>query len=228
MIKTKMVFAIAAVILFLTIAMAPATATFIRKSEADQEYKTVYTVMNKLFDNIEYVENDEQLIKLIQNCFTNELLAVNPVLREIFKKIIQWIFSSRSLSIGNIGNSDRNLISGDKLNSALSKQKFIISFGSYSNRFPNIGRDEKPTIFKRGFAYWRYSDAARLIKGRTIIAERGPFKIDQRVQGSQIGVLLGFSGLFIDIESKLTGNSYVFIMGNARRARALNFRLFSK
>lgn len=219
-----MIFAVFAVFLFLAVAMIPASAQPINTTQKDQEYMTVNAVMNKLFDNIETVENEAQLLALIKDCFTNELLAANPVLKDIFVKLIQWIISSRGFPFrtNNFGN-----LFGENARNALSKDKFIISFGSYSKRFTNIGRDDSPTLYKRGFAYFRYSEAARLSKGRTIIADRSPFRIEQRVQGSQIGVLFGFNGLFIDVESKLTGNSYVFIMGNARRAKAFNFALFS-
>lgn len=224
MIKNKMIFAVFAVFLFLAVAMIPASAEPINNISKDQEYMTVNAVMNKLFDNIETVENEAQLLKLINDCFTNELLAANPVLKDIFVKLIQWIFSSRGFPFRN--NNLGNLF-GENARNALSKDKFIISFGSYSKRFTNIAGDDGPSLYKRGFAFFRYSEAARLCKGRTIIADRNPFRIEQRVQGSQIGVLFGFNGLFIDVESKLTGNSYVFIMGNARRAKAFNFALFS-
>jgi hypothetical protein len=107
-----------------------------------------------------------------------------------------------------------------------SKEKLVISFGSYQKKlFSN--KNEKLTIFKQGFASWRYSGKAKFSQGRTIIAEREPFVIKQRLKGSQTGIILGFSGLFIDVESKLTGNSYVFIMGNARRAKVFDLSPFS-
>jgi hypothetical protein len=225
MIKSKMIFAVFAVFLFLAVAMIPASAQNVNNISEDKEYKTVNAVLNKLFDNIETVENEAQLINLINDCFTNELLESTPVLRDIFVKLIQWVLSSRGFPFGNniLGN-----LFGENARNIFSKDKFIISFGSYTKKFSRIAADDKPTLYKRGFAFFRYSDAARLFKGRTLIAERHPFRIDQRVQGSQIGILFGFNGLFIDVESKLTGNSYVFIMGNARRAKAFNFALFSK
>lgn len=223
MIKNKAIFAIGATFLFLAVAMIPASASVTQNKLCDQEYKSVTTALNNLMDKIEKAESDKEILKLIKGCCSNELFATTPILRDILMKIIDWIFSRRSLFssggiIGNIFNKGRF---DDR-----SKEKFVISFGSYQKGIFSK-KDEKLTLFKQGFASWRYSGKAKLSQGRTIIAERKPFGIQQRIRGSQIGIILGFSGLFIDVESKLTGNSYVFIMGNARRAKAFDLSPFS-
>jgi hypothetical protein len=223
MIKNKAIFAIGATFLFLAVAMIPASASVTQNKLYDQEYKTVTTALNTLMDKIEKAESNKEILKLIKDCCSNELFATTPILRDILVKIIEWIFSKRSLfSSGSIiGNIFNKGLLDDR-----SKEKFVISFGSYQKGIFSK-KDEKLTLFKQGFAFWRYSGKAKLSQGRTIIAERQPFGIQQRVRGSQIGIMLGFSGLFIDVESKLTGNSYIFIMGNARRAKAFDLTPFS-
>jgi hypothetical protein len=223
MIKNKAIFAIGATFLFLAVAMIPASASVTQNKLYDQEYKTVTTALNTLMDKIEKAESNKEILKLIKDCCSNELFATTPILRDILVKIIEWIFSKRSLfSSGSIISS----IFNKGLFDDRSKEKFVISFGSYQKGIFSK-KDEKLTLFKQGFAFWRYSGKAKLSQGRTIIAERQPFGIQQRVRGSQIGIMLGFSGLFIDVESKLTGNSYIFIMGNARRAKAFDLTPFS-
>ena len=223
MIKNKAIFAIGATFLFLAVAMIPASASVTQNKFCDQEYKSVTTALNNLMDKIEKAESDKEILKLIKDCYSNELFATTPILRDILAKIIDWIFSRRSLF--SSGGIISNIFNKERFNDQ-SKDKFVISFGSYQKRiFSN--KDEKLTLFKQGFASWCYSGKAKLSQGRTIIAERKPFGIQQRIIGSQIGIILGFSGLFIDVESKLTGNSYVFIMGNARRAKAFDLSLFS-
>jgi hypothetical protein len=75
---------------------------------------------------------------------------------------------------------------------------------------------------------WRYSDTAKLLKGRTLILERQPFGIHQKMLGPQLGFMKGFKGIYIDIESKLTGNAYVFFLGRAHRIRAFDLTPLSK
>jgi hypothetical protein len=146
-----------------------------------------------------------------------------PIIREILLKILSWVISRRSLYFGGyqLGQIFNNGLFGDQ-----SSEKFIISYGSYNKLLPGQ-KDERVTLFKQGFAFWRYSGQAMFSKGRTIIIERQPFNIKQQLAGAQVGFVTGFRGLHIDVESRLTGNSYVFMMGNARRARAFSLSLLS-
>jgi hypothetical protein len=46
--------------------------------------------------------------------------------------------------------------------------------------------------------------------------------------GPQLGLMKGFKGIYIDIESKLTGNAYVFFMGRVDRIRTFDLTPLSK
>ena len=219
MLKNKSIFAISTTFLFLAVAMIPASASLInRQNYCDLEFETVTSKLNELFDKIDTAKSYTEVFFIIRNSFDSELIENFPILTDLLSAILSWTFSSRNL-FGNVLNLGEL---GDRSN-----EKFIISFGSYKKLNP-FNNDERLSIFKQGFAYWRYKGEARLSAGRTLIADRGPFTIKQRVQGRQCGILLGFNGLFIDLESRLTGNSYVFIMGNARRARAFDLTPFSE
>ena len=225
MLKNKAIFALGATFLFLAVAMVPASAnvTQDKLKLCCEEYELVSAVLNDLMNKIEGAESYKEILEIIKDFCSVEIFGRFPILKDLFVKIVKWVFSQRSLFFGgsNIGR-----ILNNKLSNGRSKEKFIISFGSYQKRLLDK-KDEKISLFKQGFAFWRYSGRAKLSKGRTLIVDREPFGIQDRVRGSQIGIMLGFSGLFIDVKSKLTGNSYVFIMGNARRAKALDLHFLT-
>ena len=72
---------------------------------------------------------------------------------------------------------------------------------------------------------WRYSGKTTLFTGKTLIMK--DFQVKQRITGPQVGMVLGFKGLYLDTESKLTGNSYILFMGRATRAHAFDITPFS-
>jgi len=223
MVKNKAIFAIGATFLFLAVAMIPASASVTKDTLSDQERISVTSALNRLMDELESAKNFAEIRTIIKDFCSTETIGMFPILIEILKKIIGWTFSQRRFSFadGFIGNIFSNKLFDDR-----SKEKFIISFGSYNKLRPNK-KDEKITLFKQGFAFWHYSGKAKLSKGRTMIIERQPFNMKQQLSGAQFGFMTGFKGLYLDLESKLTGNSYVIIMGNAHRARAFGLSLFS-
>jgi len=224
MVKNKAIFAIGATFLFLAVAMIPASANVTTEERlCGREYKLVTETLDELMNKIEGAESYEEVLEIIRDFCENDAFGNFPIIKEILLKILKWIISQRSLYFGGyeLGRIFNKGLFGDR-----SSEKFIVSFGSYNKILPGK-KDEKITLFKQGFAFWHYSGKAKLSKGRTVIIERQPFSIKQRVTGSQIGFMTGFNGLHLDLENKLTGNSYVFIMGNARRAKAFGLGLFS-
>jgi len=219
MLKYRAIFAIGATFLFLAVAMIPTSVGMLNhKDYCDLEFETVTSKLNELMDKIDAAKSYVEVFNIIKDSFDSKVLISFPILTEILSLILSWTLSSRNLFLGNLLNRDGL--------QRISNEKFVISFGSYKKLNP-IQKEEKLSIFKQGFAYWRFDGKAKLFSGRTLIADRKPFTVKQRIQGKQIGVLIGFSGLFVDFESKITGNSYVFIMGNARRARAFDLTPFS-
>lgn len=144
------------------------------------------------------------------------------VINEMFSKILQYLVKTQGFSIAGINILD---LLG-KSSSRLSSNFFVISYGAYHRLNPR--KENSVDLFKEGFSMWRYSDTARLLKGKTLILERHPFGIHQRMMGPQLGIMRGFRGIYLDIESKLTGNSYVFFIGGARRIRAFDLTPLSK
>jgi len=223
MLINKTIFALGATFLFLAVAMIPASANFNQNKfiQSDFEFETVNSVLNRLMDKIETADNYKEILGIIKEFCSTEMFKSLPIVRDILVKILDWVMSRRSLFFNGMDGILGNGILDNKI-----KNKFVFSFGSYQKR-ALLKKDERLTLFKQGFAIWRLTDKALLCKGRTLIADRQPFHIKQRVRGSQIGIMFGYSGLFIQAESKLTGNTYVFIMGNARRARSFDLTPFS-
>jgi hypothetical protein len=185
--------------------------------------------INMLFDEIELAagtaHNYGEFLNLLRNILKNKGLESFPILKYIINKISSWVASQKNLPQRN------NII--DTLFSKIdviipkesSKKYFVFSCGSY-NRW-NPRKDNEISLLKPGFEFWRYSGKSKLFKGRTIIVEKHPFGIKQRVMGSQIGLMMGFKGVYLDWESKLTGNAYTLFIGRSNRIRAFDTTPFS-
>jgi len=219
MLKHKVIFALGATFLFIALAMIPASATY--SSETLRFRDREQSLVNRLFYEIELlVQSSENYLHFLRNlrdlCNRPEFDGF-PILKEIISKILAWIARERIFPIVG-GNNNNGLF--DKLSGGLfkgsSSENFVISRGSYNRLRPNKAN----TLFKQGFAFLRYRGGSKLIKDKTLIITRKPFGFKQRVTGTHIVFMTGFRGLFIDIESQLTGNAYTLVMGRAHRARA--------
>lgn len=188
------------------------------------------SAVDKFMDKIEQTANESTSI----NEFFDKLQTLCngpdfnrfPIVHEILSKLFCFIMSEQGSSmkdttIGDLFNSMINRISPNQRPDYL-----IISYGVYKRHNPF--KDNTVTRLKPGLSMWRYSTASILIKGRTLILERKPFGIHQKMIGPQIGLMQDFKGIYIDHESKLTDDSYVFFMGHAHRIRVFDLTPFSK
>jgi len=227
MLKNKAIFAIGITFLFVALSMTPASANATSKKIGLREQES--DAVARLFDEIELAacnaHNYQEFLELIRDLFKNKELGTFPILKYILDKILSWVTTQRELYLGGKNINDFF----DRFNLGFfkdcSKYYFVFSCGSY-NRW-NPRKENEIKLFKQGFEFWRYSGESKLFKGRTLIVERHPFGIKQRVMGSQIGVMTGFRGLYIDRESKLTGTAYNLFIGRANRIRALDITPFS-
>jgi hypothetical protein len=210
-------------LLFIGIAVAPATAQ--QNLQADNSLQETRTI-ERFMDDVETIAAESQTFsefmeKLQTICCTNEYFKY-PIVQEFMTKILQLFTKERALSSSGLGLLD--LLGA--FSSKLSTNYFVISYGAYHRLNPR--KDNSIDRFKERLSMWRYSDTAKLLKGRTLIFERKPFGIHQKMLGPQIGFMKGFKGIYFDIESKLTGNSYVFFLGRAHRIRAFDLTPLSK
>ena len=210
-------------LLFIGIAVSPATAQLnLQDDTSCQETLTVERFMN----DVETIAAESQTFsefmeKLQSICLTNEYLKY-PIVQQFMTKILQLLTKERALFSSGLGLLD---LLGT-FSSKLSANYFVISYGAYHRLNPR--KENSINRFKERLSMWRYSDTAKLLKGRTLIFERQPFRIHQKMLGPQIGFMKGFKGIYIDIESKLTGNSYVFFLGRVHRIRAFDLTPLSK
>ena len=226
MLKNKTILAIGVTFLFLLLSMTPVSAN--ATSEKIGLYEQESNAVGRLFDEIELAacnaHNYQEFLELVRDLFKNKDFKTFPILKVILDKIISWVTKERDYYFGKNINALLERFNLGILKDS-SKYYFVFSYGSY-NRW-NPRKENEIRLFKQGFEFWRYSGKSKIFKGRTLILERHPFGIKQRVIGSQIGVMTGFRGLHIDMESKLTGNSYNLFIGRANRIRAFDTSPFS-
>lgn len=210
-------------LLLIGIALSPlSTGTIVREDMLLQEA----TAIEKFMDEVEQIASESQTFydfaQKVQALSQKDENVRFPVIRDLITKILQGILRENALSIAGISLND--LLGQFSLK--LRPDYFVISFGAYQRLSPR--KENSINRFKEGLSMWRYTDTAKLLKGRTLILERQPFGIHQKMTGPQLGIMKGFKGLYIDIESKLTGNAYVVFLGSAHRIRAFDLTPLSK
>ncbi len=209
--------------LFVGLIVSPATAEMTQTDDtSNQETRAI----ERFMEDVEIIAAESQsfsefIEKLQTICLTNEYIKY-PVVQDLIARMLQFLTKERALS--STGLNLLNLFGA--FASKLSANYFVISYGAYHRLNPR--KENSIDRFKERLSMWRYSDTAKLLKGRTLIFERHPFGIHQKMLGPQLGFMKGFKGIFIDIESKLTGNAYVFFLGRVHRIRAFDLTPLSK
>jgi hypothetical protein len=223
--KTILTLGVTSLLLVLSFSTVSANNTSEKRELCIEESNAI----DILFDEIELAASSAQnyfeFLNLLRNLLKNRGLESFPILNYIMDKIVSWITSQKNIPKDRL--NIKNVF--DKLNLRFpkdsSKEYFVFSCGSY-NRW-NPRKENEISLLKPGFKFWRYSGESRLFKGRTLIIERHPFGIKQRVMGSQIGLMMGFRGFYSDWESRLTGNAYNFFIGRVNRIIAFDTSPFS-
>jgi hypothetical protein len=203
--------------------VSPATAQMTQTDNISyQETRTIESFMEDVESIAAKSQTFSEFIQEIQNlCLSNEYIKY-PVVQNLIARMLQFLTKERALAASGLNLA--NLLG--VFSSKLSSNYFVISYGAYHRLNPR--KDNSINRFKERLSMWRYSDTAKLLKGRTLILERQPFGIHQKMLGPQLGFMKGFKGIYIDIESKLTGNAYVFFLGRAHRIRAFDLTPLSK
>jgi hypothetical protein len=210
-------------VLFAGLIISPATAQMTQTDEASSQETCS---IERFMEDVEIIAADshsftEFIEKLQTLCLTNDYIRY-PVVQDLVARMLDFLTKERALS--GTGSNLLGLLGA--FSSTFGGNYFVLSFGAYHRLNPR--KDNSIDRFKERLSMWRYTDTAKLIKGRTLIFERQPFGIHQKMVGPQLGFMKGFKGIFIDIQSKLTGNSYVFFLGKARRVHAFDLTPLSK
>ena len=148
-----------------------------------------------------------------------------PILQEMLEKILGFMKGMNTGVLKGTSLSDQLHDLMNRISPNARPDYLVISYGVYKRHNPF--KENTITRLKPGLSMWRYSDASILIKGKTLVLERKPFGIHQKIIGPQIGLMRGFKGIYLDHESKITGDSYVFFIGHAHRIRVFDLTPFS-
>ncbi len=192
-------------------------------SLSDQEASAAQVLFDRIDQAAASSHSIQEFMGKLREICKSTLLDRFPDLKALFDRI--RTFANRNPRFYLFGIPlGSNL--GSNLGSALGSRAtshFVLSYGVYHRYNPL--RQNSFTFMKDRLSGWHYR-STNLFKGRTLILNRHPFGIGKRVIGPQVGLLRGFRGIYIDHESKLTGNSYLFFIGNADHVRAFSLTPF--
>ena len=209
-------------ILFISVSALPISAqmTSIQNTEVQEAI-----IIENFMDEIEQIASESQtfndFIENLQDCCMNTEYKNNTIVREIISKLLQFLLKERGVLIG--GSNIYEIL--ERLSSKFRSDYFVISYGAYNRLNPL--KQNSVYIFRQRLSIWRYSDSSNLLDGRTLILERHPFGIHQKMIGPQLGFMNGFRGIYLDIESKITGNAYVMFIGRVDRIRVFQLAFLS-
>jgi len=218
----KAILAGSIIFLFISISLQPISAEM--TSTQNNELQEA-TLIEKFMDDFEYCVSESQtfsdFVENLQNLYLNNEYRNCTIVQEFISKILQFLISERGTVIRGINLSDfLGTFSGFRSN------YYVISYGAY-NRL-NPWKDNSIDRFNVGLSMWRYTNASALLEGRTLVLERYPFGIHQKITGPQLGFMKGFKGINLDIENKLTGDAFVMFIGRVSRIRIFSLSPFSR
>jgi len=215
--RKKAFLAASITLLFISIPLLPVSAQI--TSTQNKELPEA-TIIEKFMNEIECYASEsptfDDFVEKLQELGLNTEYKNCTITQEFILKMIQFLLNKRGVHIGGIHINDLLGILSSKFRS----NYFVISYGVY-NRI-NPWKENSIDLFKERLSIWRYSNTSAFFKGRTLILERHPFRIHQKLIGPQVGLMKGFKGIYIDIESKLTSNTYVVFIGRVDRIRAFD------
>jgi hypothetical protein len=188
-------------------AAAPSMPTY-----AEQEASAFLTLMERIDQAAASSLSFDDFVIRVQSLLNDRLLTRFPAVREVITSLLGRLTDSSS---GTLFGLPLDLFNRDGRPGF-----FVLSFGSYNRLNPR--KENTLTVMKDRLSFWHYRSPSRLFEGRTLIIDRDPFSIKQRLQGPQFGFMNGFRGIYIDHESRLSGNSFLFFMGGARHIRAFD------
>ncbi len=225
MLKIKSLFAIAVIILFISLSFSPATAKLNVKDKIEfglmkedgsisrqvlelsiEKIKDVEEKLAQLTEDMQTATDYKQLLDVINNYRIEwgrfPLLSLLIELIQRFLKITHNIGQFRPVR----------------------RDAFIMSwgFGSKINPFKN-----NRFKFLVPIKLWYYTGRGNLfLNSRTLVVDPCPFSI-KSLTGRQIGCMRNFVGLYIYRHSTLTDKTYTFMLGRAGTIRGFDLSPFN-
>jgi len=210
------------VLLFISISLQPISAEMTSTQNIELQEATM---IEKFMDDLECCASESQtfsdFVEKLQNLCLNNEYRNCTIVREFISKILQFLIKERGTIIGGVSLYDfLGKFSGFR------SDYYVVSYGAY-NRL-NPWKENSINRFNVGLSMWRYSNASAFWNGRTLVLERYPFGIHQKMTGSQLGFMKGFKGIYLDIENKLTGDTFVMFIGRVDRIRIFSLSPLSR
>jgi hypothetical protein len=214
----KSILAIGMVVLFAGLTCSPITAQV-----PESEFTVTYGVAN----------NDGTVTEKETTMTEKEGTNLQTVLAELIEKLENAEISSYEEFLGIIGNfpffEGRHPILAWIFN-LLSiyrpprTRALVFSHGWGFKK--NLLKANEMSVY-RPFTLWQYSSRSRLtipIPAKTFIMRFSPFDV-RFLQGTQLGFMTRFIGLYIYISQPLPQKSYTLFLGTARHVGGLDFKL---
>ncbi|HVQ00201.1 MAG TPA: hypothetical protein VMT57_01675 [Candidatus Thermoplasmatota archaeon] len=222
--RKKATFAIGITVLFIALAFQAAALSPTPTCVETSEINAVDTFMDVVEQAASQSTSSHEFYNKLVNLCTEPQFQRFHIIQEILSKILGFMTLQDTCFLKGtpFGNFMDKVV--DRLLPNERPDYLVISYGVYK-RF-NPLKQNTMTRLKPGLSMWRYSGDSLFMKGRTLVIERQPFGIHQRITGAQLGLMRGFKGIYFDHESKLTGNSYIFFIGHASRIRVFDLTPF--
>lgn len=220
--KKKALLAVGIVFLLVAVSLPVSALTASPENVESQETAAIEQFMDEVERIVANSHSFNEFLDKLKNLTINNDNNSYPIIRDFLHKIISYIIKHQALYIGGINVF--NLL--EKFSPKAHSDYFVISYGVYHRLNPR--KENSVDRIKAGLSIWHYSDASKIVKGRTLILKLQPFGTHQRMVGPQLGLMKGFKGIYLDVESKLTGKAYVFFMGRVDRIRVFDLTPQSK
>lgn len=207
--KIKIPLVFGTILLFLGLALQPATAvqtndgTFMSNLKMTrQELQELDQFLPELVNQMEKAESFPELLSIATG-FTKEY-GRHPLLMALIQFIVKIL----------------DVASNFNLFRPLRKDAFVLSWG-FGPKFIPL-RENKAQLF-RPITGWYYSGRSNLlINSNTLIIDPYPFNL-KTIKGRQIGLMTNFVGLYIYRHSSITEHSYTFFFGKTSTIRGFDF-----
>ena len=218
--KTRSIVAIGLIVLFLSVAFSPVSATPLEEIEFGMVDGFGGVISQTISASVAEIREADSVLGRIAERIEDagDYEAIEAVITEVLD-------AGTSPFVGFLLNL---IVKGIDLNKRINKLRplkqkaFVFSHG-FTRHFLSF-KDNKVGIL-RPLTFWRYSSRSSvLFNSRTIIVDPSPFDVTI-LSGYQVGLMCNFAGFYLYRHSQLTGHSYTFFIGHAQRIRGYDLGL---
>jgi len=219
MLKSKSILAISLVVLFIGMSFSPVSANEIIEENQTYDVKLATVTEDGSTEVIETTLTEQEFGELQANLEKLDQLLETATSKEDVMDIIRTFpfFNGKHPILSWL----LNLFSVYQLPRS---RAFVFSHGWGYKMNPLKGNI---VDMYRPFTMWQYSSRSRFtipIPAKSFIIRFSPFDINF-LQGTQVGFMTRFIGLYIHISQPLPQKSYTFFLGSARHIGGLDFKL---